>query len=349
MPDFPTGFGPTPGTGQIDQNAPVEQTKPTVPSAPASRSGELPPTPSGAGGTPGTGAPTLPAPVTGLPKDLDVEGLIKLISEQSRKELAASTIESIKTKGQRKLDGLKEQIEQIKKQMEEANKPTSLLKKIFGWIGVVASVIASVAAVVATAGAATPLLVGACIMAGVAVAGMVDQIMQEASGGNVSMAKGFSKMLQAFGVDEKKAEIAGMAVVGGLMLVGTIVGSVMTMGAGSGAAISNISKMAKMIKTVAAVTQCALAITNASLTIAGAVSQYKSDMAGVKMKEIQALLEQLKALTEQEEDFLKVMMEEEQLITQTVQKIVEGLQGTELAILTGGEGGGGAAAAPSMA
>jgi hypothetical protein len=356
MTTITPGIAPTPDSGMTGQGVPVGQEPPAAGSvgSPSSGTGVPPATGSptnpsgGATAAPGTGAPVLPAPLTGLPKDLDVEALIKLISEQSRKELTESTIDSIKAKGQRKLDMLKDQIEQIKKQLEEAKKPTSLLKKIFGWIGVVVSLIVAVAAVVATAGAATPVLVGACILAGVAVASLADQIMQEASGGELSLAKGFSKMLQAFGVDEKTAEIAGMAVIGGIMLVGTIAGAVLTMGAGSGAAISNIAKMAKMIKTVAQVAQSALAIVNGSLTIAGAVSQYKSDMAGVKLKELQALLEKLKALTEQEEDFLKVMLEEEQMIVNTVKKIVEGLQETEQAVLSGGEGGG-AAAAPSMA
>jgi DNA-binding transcriptional MerR regulator len=309
----------------------------------------LPPAAGASGGTaaaPGTGAPVLPAPFPGLLQDVDVEALIKLISEESRKELTESTIESIKTKGQRKLEMLKEQIEQITKQLEEAKKPTSLLKKIFGWIGAVVAVIAAAVAVAATAGAATPLLVGAGIMLGMAVLSLADQIMQEASDGKVSMAKGFSKMLQAFGVDEKTAEIAGMAVVGGIMLVGTIAGAALTMGAGGGAAISQIARMAKAI---AAVTQASLSIVNGSLGIASAVSEYNSAMAGVKLKEIQALLEKLRALTEQEEDFLKVMLEEEQMITQTVKKIVDGLQETQEVILGGGEGGGGAAPAPSMA
>jgi hypothetical protein len=349
MPTINPNAGLTPGAGQIGQNTPLDQAPQVHSDLNVSGSNVPPPkdpsaNPSGGANALGTGAPNLPPPLTGLPKDVDVEALVKLISEQSRKEMTESTIESIKTKGQRKVDMLKKQMEDIKKQLEEARKPTSLLKKIFGWIGVIFSAIAAAVAVVATAGAATPLLVGACIMAGVAAASLVDQIMQEASGGTVSMAKGFSKMLQAFGVDEKDAEIAGMAVVGGLMLVGTIVGAGLTMGAGSGAAISNI---AKMVKTIAAVTQAALAITNGALGIASAVEQYKSEMAGVSLKELQALLEKLKAITEQEEDFLKVMLEEEQLIVKTVKKIVEGLQETEQAILSGG--GGEAAAAPSMA
>jgi hypothetical protein len=342
-------------TQQTPQNLPIDGAPPISGASVAGNSGTAVPPVSGGATlvTPGTGAPALPLP-TGLPKDVDVEALLKLISEESRKEMADSIVESIKTKGQRKLDVLKDQIEQIKKQIEAEDKAKSggLLKKIFGWIGAIVSVIVSAAAVVFTAGAATPLLVGACILAGTAITSLAMQIAQEATADSDNPyvpGKLFSKMLQAFGVDEKTADIAGMAVVGGLMLVATITGAILTGGAGSSGAVSQISQMAKLVKTAAAITQSALAVVNGSLTVANAVYQYKSDMAGVDMKKIQAMLEQLRALTESEEDFLKAMMEEGQMITELVEKIVSGLNETATVVLTGGEGAGGGAAAPSMA
>jgi hypothetical protein len=104
-----------------------------------------------------------------------------------------------------------------------------------------------------------------------------------------------------------------------------------------------------MIKAAAAITQSCLAITNGAITIANSVYQYNSDMAGVDMKKIQALLEKLRALTESEEDFLKARMEEGQMITELVEKIVNGLNETAMVVATGGEGAGGGSAAPSMA
>jgi hypothetical protein len=354
-----TAITPTiPGaSGLPDPQVPVDAagaapTSGTPPATGATPTSGMPPATgaAGAAGTPGTGAPVLPPPLTGLPKDLDIEALIKLISEESRKETINSTIESIKGKGQRKLDNLKNQLEQIKKQIEanSKNEPVSLAKKIFGWIGAVVGVIVAVAAVVATAGAATPLLVGACILAGVAIASLSMQIAQEATAGSDKPyfpGQLFSKLLQACGVDEKTANIAGAAVVGGLMLVGAIAGTVLTLGAGSAGAISTISNVAKTIKTVAAVVQCATTLVNGALTITNSMLQYESDKAGVSLKEIKALLEKLREMTKQEEDFLKALMEEEKMITEAVKKIVDGAQETARVVLSGE----GAAPAPSMA
>jgi hypothetical protein len=179
-------------------------------------------------------------------------------------------------------------------------------------------------------------------MVGVALASMGMQIAQEATGGDYFPGKLFSQMLQAFGVDKQTADIAGMAVVGGLMLIASLIGAVMSFGAGSGGAVSNIANIAKLIKTAAAVSQSALMIVNGGLAIDTALDQYESDLAGATLKEIQALLEQLRALTEQEEDFLKALMQEEASLTELIKRILD-----ELATATQAIAGG--TAAPSMA
>jgi hypothetical protein len=300
----------------------------------------------GAGSTQGATPPVLPAP-TGLPGDVDMEALIKLISEQSRKEGIQGAIDSIKARGETKIKNLNEQIEQIKKQLGEAKNQESMSpwKKVLSWIGAVVGVIAAVAAVVATAGAATPLLVGAVIMAGVALASLGMQIAQEATGGKYFPGYLVSKLLQKFGVDEKIANIAGAAVVGLLMLAGSITGLIMSGGASASTTVSSIQKVAKIIKVVAATIQAVTTMAAGGLTIASAVSAYDSAKAGISLKELQALLEKLRSMTEQEEDFLKALVEEQKMITEIVQKIVDGSAETVEAILSGA----GAAPAPSMA
>jgi cell division septum initiation protein DivIVA len=255
----------------------------------------------------------------------DLTLLIRLINEESRKDAIEDTIGSIKAKGQERIEKLNEQIKEIEKQLEASKEAasSSKTKSILGWIGAALAVVAAVAAVIATAGAATPLLVGACIMVGVAVASLGMQIAQEATGGAYFPGKGISMMLQAMGVDEKTADIAGMVVVGGLMLIASVTAAILSFGAGSGGAVSNIANMAKLIRTAAAVANSAMAITSGALAIDSALDKYESDLAGATLKEIQALLEKLKALTEQEEDFLRALMAEEKTITDLVDRIVE--------------------------
>jgi hypothetical protein len=177
-------------------------------------------------------------------------------------------------------------------------------------------------------------------MAGTAIASLSMQIAQEATGGDYFPGKLISQLLQKMGVDEKTANIAGMAVVGGLLLIGSAAGAIMSGGAGVAGTVANV---AKMVKAIAAVTQAAVSIANGALAIDSALHQYESDMAGVSLKELQALLEKLKALSEMEEDFLRALMEEEKMLTEAVEKIVEGAADATQSIA------GNIAAAPSMA
>ncbi|MDR3300733.1 MAG: hypothetical protein LBU43_12265, partial [Candidatus Accumulibacter sp.] len=104
-----------PSVSSTNQNQPLPQVADNTPPTPVPQTGNsgsvtpIPPASGGAAaGTPGTGAPTLPLP-TGLPQDIDIEALIKLISEESRKEMTSGIIDTIKSNGQKKLNALKEQ------------------------------------------------------------------------------------------------------------------------------------------------------------------------------------------------------------------------------------------------
>jgi hypothetical protein len=271
--------------------------------------------------------------------------LIKLITDESRKSMTKDTIEGIQSRTEDRLKKMNEELEQLKKQIEEKNaaQANSSANKILGWLGAALGIIAAVAAVVVTAGAATPVLVGAVILVGVALAGMGMKIAQEATDGDYFPGKLFSKMLQAMGVDEKAADIAGMAVVGGLMIIGSVAGAIMTGGASAASTVENI---AQMVKTIAVIISCAASIAQGGLAIDSALHQYESDMAGVELKELQALLEKLKELTDMEEDFLKAVTQEDQALTDTLKRILEGLSETIKSLVADLSTGG---PAPSMA
>lgn len=185
------------------------------------------------------GAPTIDGPIQEFSAS-DMVELLRELKSKSQDGQLKNAQETVRTTGIQTEKNNEAQLQSTKdwvKKCDEA-KNQGFFAKLFGWIAKIAAVILSavmivgvLAGAIGTGGAAAPLLAVGILAFVAATSSLADQISKETGGEGFSIAnllvQGASKLLQAFGMDEEKANnigkiIAGAAAIaipGGLALV----------------------------------------------------------------------------------------------------------------------------------
>jgi hypothetical protein len=286
-------------------------------------------------GTPGaTGVVTesgLPLLATPLNSNLPLEQLVKALGLEGRNIELKNGREAIESKGKERQEEIAKEIEQIQKQLEAMAKQKKLspFMKAFKWIGMIVSAIAAVATIAAGVLTANPLLVaGGVILAVMAV----NSIVSEATDGKYSISAGVAEIAKKCGASDETAQWIGMGVEIGIMIVGTV----MTLGAGSGSiAAGAASKAINIASKVITVISAGVSVAQGGLTIANSVYQYDADMAKALQKEIQAILERIQEALETETKFLEVVMERAQKLNEQVGELIKINNEAQTAVTTG--------------
>jgi len=145
---------------------------------------------------------------------LQLQSKINDLQVQSTTEGIRIQKDSLKAKHEENIKKIQEAIQKMK----DAEK-SSLIGKIFGWIGAIVAVLAAVALTVATGGSAAPLLA-------VALVGLALQVAQETGL--------MDKLMEAMFGDDAKAKMAFMITLQVVMLIAAIVATICSGGAAAG-------------------------------------------------------------------------------------------------------------------
>ena len=164
---------------------------------------------------------------------------------QSQKKELQSSDKSLQEQHKKVITKIKDSIKKTEK-----SKKASLASKIFGWIGTIVAVIVAVVATIATGGSAWPMLA-------MAVVGLGMMIMSETGAMTKMMngiAKGFAKMLEAFGTSADKAkeisQYMAVAVVMTVIIGANIIAAVASGGAAASETAATILQVTRLIDTV---------------------------------------------------------------------------------------------------
>lgn len=300
--------------------------------------------------------PPLPVPVKGL-AGVSLETLVDSISEKERRQGIKGSIDQVKSSSKNRMELLEKRVKELEKAAKKS-KVSGWLKAL-KWIGIILGAVVAAAAVVATGGAASAVVMG--VVAGIA---LCNEIASEASGGKVSLGAGLTALLKECGVPDKIANILGPVLVGVAMLAASIgagaagviasraASTAATVGANAAKVASQTAATASKVARVASVlkramvalhnaskwtnlAQGAVSVSSGSLGIADSVQKYEAALAQIKTIKIDALLEKLRAMDEQELDHINKMMDVLNDTLKSVKQIVD--KGNEsMATIVGG-------------
>lgn len=298
------------------------------------------------------GAPPLTPPTRNFSADEAVLILGALQSKLTDSQVKTAK-ESIKIDAQRKevlhQEAMKK-LEEAAKKIEEAN-TMGIFNKIFSYIGkaigVVASVIGCIAAVallasgVGTAAGVALLtlsVVGLALSAGDLVMSVANEISQAHGGPDLTihglMAKGFTELLKAFGVDEKQAEMIGQiaasaveVVVAVSLAIATSVAAFFTGGAAAAGTAAAIAKVCKTVGSLVNVANGVISTAGGALTVARSVTSYEATMAQADKLDIVKIIQKLQQQIKDNAD----------RVQELVQKLDEGITRVSSIIASGGE------------
>jgi hypothetical protein len=333
-------LNPTQYTGQVGDSAGI--TPPTV-----TGGSTLPPLT----GNAANGGVVLPLPDLVKPRllppdvaGLSLEQLIEALGAETRQVTTRGGVESLKAKAAAREDANKKSIEETQKQLEKMRAEAKLnpFLKALKWIGKILGAIASAITIAVGAVTGNPVMVAA----GVVLAAMtINSIVSDATDGKISLAAGFAKLAEKCGASEDVAKWIGFGFEIGI----TVVGAVMSFGAGFASSAAKlategvtkaIDMTTKVLNVMAKVQQGTSllsglnTVAQGGLGIAKGVYEYEITQSKASQKELEAILERIRAAIDTETDFLEAIMKRGEELLGQVKDIVDGNNQAQAAILT---------------
>ena len=255
---------------------------------------------------------------------------------QTRQVATQTGVETLKAKAAEREESNKKSIEETQKQLEKLKEKEKLspFMKALKWIGMALSAIASAVTIAVGALTANPLLVAAgTIMLMMAA----NSIVSAATDGKISIAAGITELAEACGASEETAKWIGFAT----EMAITLVGVCLSFGAGATASAAKAAeaagKVVDIMAKVSSVTSVLSGVTTMAgggLAIANSVYDYQITNSKAAQKELDAILERLRAAIEMETDFLEAVMKRAEELLADVKDIVQGNNEAQTAILT---------------
>ncbi|MDR1578569.1 MAG: type III secretion system translocon subunit SctE [Deltaproteobacteria bacterium] len=276
--------------------------------------------------------PDLTAPLTAAGISLEV--LVEALGSEERKTSVQTAVETLKARGDARKQAGEEKLQKIQENLEKIAKENELglFGKIFKYIGMALGAIAAVASIAIGAATGNPLMVAGGVMLMVMT---VDSIVSEATDGKYSIAAGVAEIAKSLGADEQTAQIIGLAIT----MVLTIAAAVMTGAAGLKSAVNTINQVAHIASKISSVVSLAsglVSVGTGAVGVASAVLKYGIEDNKASIKELEAIMEQIRQATQTEEDFLKFVMEKFNDLQTKVNDILQANVDAQAQILGGG-------------
>jgi hypothetical protein len=309
------------------------------------------PPPTGQSGGSGSGGVNLP-PISeddlaflrdALPKlavpllagNISLEELVKAVGMETRQITTKTGLETLKTKAAETEEANQKKLEEVQTQLEKLKEKEKLspFMKAFKWIGMVLGAVVAVATAAIGAMTANPLLIaGAAIM----LVMTVNSIVSEASDGKYSIGAGVAALAKECGASEETAQWISMGVEIGI----TVLGAVLSFGAGAAGSAAKAAEMAgKVAQIIAKVSQFASLASGLTTMAQGGLGVYDavltSDVTKSKatQKDLEAILARIAEAQDIETKFLESVMKRAEELLAAVQEIVQGNAEAQTAIL----------------
>lgn len=278
-----------------------------------------------------TDLPSLPAPAG--PLSLDV--LLFAIGHENRKLACKQGIDTLELKGQQQAEINEKEQAELKEQIEKMaqKKVADTFLSIFNIIGAVLGALASVSSIVLGVLTANPLLVAGGALGLVMC---VDSVVNMATGGEHCISAWVAKGCESLGMDSEAAQWVGM----GVSLALTIAAACMSVG-GAVQAKSAMPKVASQIVGIINKTTLITNIANGTnniakggTMIASGVYSYQISMSQADIKELEAILENIRMAQQREQDMIENEMERANALIEDVSDIVKSCNETHRKVQT---------------
>ncbi len=277
--------------------------------------------------------PSLPKPTIIA---LNLENIIQAISYEARKLACKNGINMLNAKVKEQEETNKDELKELKDRIEAISKEknASKISKIFSIIGIVIGVIASVAAI-AFSGGSSLLLLGGIIGAVLAT----NSVLSMATDGKVCIEALYTVILKLLPISDEQAELAAQII----FLVQSI-GLAIATGVGVSSAASSIQASVKSLNTLAKwapklmqTSQVISGTSSVATGVSGGVASYYAYDAGMKsveLKEIEAIIEGIKATIDIEQETLESQVEKANALLESVMQLINNCNSTQQKILT---------------
>ena len=256
----------------------------------------------------------------------DLEVLVAYLTmdqDEGQIKLARERLDSLKGRLKSNHDVTMKKLEKAIKEMKK-NEQASLAQKIFGWLGVAVALVVAIATTVATVGAgavgAAAVVAIACSWAGFAVAA-TSAILSE-TGVDKKVIDAISASIRKDHPDWDKStcDALGSAVWGGIFLVAGI-----GCGIGTGAALKAlgdnvIQRLSDIMRGIIASTTILVGVGSIGATIASAVTSYLAGNAQADVTELEAVLQHLQKMIEDNEEDLQKLL---QMLSDALSAVLE--------------------------
>ncbi len=257
---------------------------------------------------------------------MDEESVMQMLGMENTQAMKNNGIANIKAKhamraqqNQKIIDNMSEQIEKMKNQ-SFWDKLCKAFKIIAGVVGIAAGVVGAVFSGGSSL-AITAVVLGTLMSA--------ETIVSAATDGKVGLGAACTKM---FG------EKAGPWVAMGITVALTVV----TLGTGIAGSVKVAEKSAEAVSKAATIAKLATQISQACAQFGGAaagvgstLNRYSLEMSKADQKELEALMNKLRAAIELETKFLEEVMEKEKNMITSVKNVVDSCTAATTAIATG--------------
>jgi hypothetical protein len=298
--------------------------------------------------------PTLAPPVRG---GLSLESLVQALGNEERKTALKTGMATLEDRKKEIAETNEKKHKEIQARVEQMEKKglASKFLKAFKIIGIVLGAIAGVAAIVAGALTANPVLVAGGIILSVMAA---DSILSEVTDGKISINNGMYLLAKKCGGSDNAAKWVGLITTLVLQLTGSILTGVGAMGVGSAAAKATatatevavtatkelVDKVSKVGNLVTSIMQGLNSVGTAATGIYVGSLEKDIGYSLANTKELNAILEKLKAAMELEKDLLEAILKKYQSLVEKTTDIINANNEAQTAVLTGE-----AFSSPSMA
>ncbi|MCY4030757.1 MAG: type III secretion system translocon subunit SctE [Hyphomicrobiales bacterium] len=250
------------------------------------------------------------------PSHLDQQTLLEVLQALSVHIMDTQLNNEQKTMEVKK-DRIKSESEKIRGEIQKiADKlakkhHSSLVAKIFGWIGAaLAVVVSAIVAVVGVVTAQPELVIGAVASAATVITLMALQESGKMQQLTDAIGSAIEKSLIGFGVDPKDAKLAGQVIaqiaVAAVIIVVQLAITVFSGGANMEAIASQVARvMANITLKTVAVVQAGVSISEGASQIAAGSYQYEAGTAASDQEKYKAVLAKMQAALEDEEETIK--------------------------------------------
>lgn len=250
---------------------------------------------------------------------LSAEVLAELLQASDKKNMVAGSLNQIEVNAQKRREENNARMEELNNKIKELEKQEKMspIKKVFSKLSNLLAIIGAALTLAIAIACPNPLTIAAATLA---IITTVDGMMDTLSDGKISLTAGITKLCVVAGAPSDIASYIAQGTKLALTIATVVTG---LCSANSAKAAEAIAQVVQIVENGEKVVNTGLGIAGSLIGIAQTVSEFNVANANANLKDIQSILDKLKASDDVEVNKLKEKLQNSNSMLQHVQKIYE--------------------------